>query len=162
MKIRMMKLMTLTLCLTLAAGAFLNPRGALADQADYYSLNGYQACIAGMTRNQILIWDDMMIDYNFPKSVLRNVIAKCQSERGTPVNLLGMVPTKGSNLRSYTSYGNNRNIVMKIHGNETVYVYYSLYDSNGGLWYYAVTRSGMEGYLAAVRIMLDYNWGVTY
>ena len=72
------------------------------------------------------------------------------------------MPTKGSNLRSYTSYANNRNIVMKIHGNETVYVYYSLYDSNGGLWYYAVTASGVEGYLAAVRIMLDYSWGVSY
>ena len=152
---RMTRLLTLTLCLTLAAGAVLAPNPARAD-------SGVLACTFGMTPSQVIEWERMMVNYNFPTYVLRDVIRECKANRGHPINCLGLVPTKGSNLRSSPSYANNHNIVMKIHASQTVYVYYSLYDSNGGLWYYAVTASGVEGYLAAVRIMLDYSWDVTY
>ena len=160
MTMRMKRFLALALSLMLLAGISMNSGSARAE--NYTAYSAYQACTYGMSSSQVIEWNSMMVNYNFPTYVLRNVITECRSRRGTPINMLGLVPTSGSNLRSYTSYGNNRNIIMKIHGNETVYVYYSLYDSNGGLWYYAVTKSGVEGYLAAVRIMLDYSWGVTY
>ena len=153
---------TLTLCLTLITLMTMLPQAAFAANVDLYTCPPVIACTFGLSKPQVIEWEQMMMNYNFPTYVLRNVVYECQAQRGVPINQLGLVPTKGSNLRSSTSYANNRNIIMKIHGNETVYVYFSLYDSNGGLWYYAVTSSGMEGYLAAVRIMLDRSWGVSY
>ena len=106
-------------------------------------------------KNYVLLWDTNMVNHNFPKSVIRNVEDLCQRLNGTPVKNLGLEPNSGSNLRSTPDYSNHaNNIIMKIHGNETVYLYFSFYNQYGVQWYYAVTSGGVEGYLCASRIMM--------
>ena len=98
-----------------------------------------------------------LLNRNFPMSVLRNVIYECQSWRGIPVNALAIDLSGGVNLRSTPDYYVNNNIVRKVHGDETVYVYFRLYSQYGKEWYYGVTSAGVEGFMYAERIQLAYN-----
>ena len=102
-----------------------------------------------------LVWVPYLANYNFPEYVLRGVSAECRKWDGTPVNSLGLEPTSGSNLRSSPDFSTNSNIIHKIHGNETVFIYFSFYYRyNNRTWYYAVTESGIEGFLVSTRIMM--------
>ena len=95
-----------------------------------------------------------LLNHNFPTRVLRDVSYECKSWNGYPVNGLAIDLSGGINLRSTPDYANKRNIVMKIHGDVTMYIYFELYNQYGTHWYYGVTESGVEGFLAASRIQL--------
>ena len=103
-----------------------------------------------------LHWNEMLLDYNFPKKVLRDVSRLCERDSGYPINGLGLEPPGGSNMRSSPDYSSKANVIHVIHGNETVWVYYSMRNQYNVLWYYASTNTGFEGYLAASRIKLLY------
>ncbi len=95
-----------------------------------------------------------LLNHDFPTRVLRNVTNECRSWNGYPVNGLAIDLSGGINLRSAPDFSSNRNIVMKIHGDVTMYIYFELYNQYGTHWYYGVTESGVEGFLAASRILL--------
>ncbi len=112
-------------------------------------------------------WNSYMVNHNFPTSAIRDVSSVSAQYNGTPVGCLGITSNKGSNLRSYpTTEGRyqylggyrpswvDNSIIRKLHANETVYVYFSLYDDKGREWYYASCPDGTCGFLYADRIML--------
>ena len=96
-----------------------------------------------------------LLNHNFPTHMLRNVTYECQSWNGIPINGLAIDLSGGINLRSTPDYSNNKNIRMKVHGDVTVYIYFEFYNQYGTHWYYGVTDSGVEGYMAAVRLQLE-------
>ena len=166
-KILMKKVLVLVLCFAM----MLNVGIAKCENSDYnawlafcYRLentvpspdsNTPQFSNSVSYQKYVLLWDTNMVNQNFPKSVIRNVEDLCQRLNGRPVNNLGLEPNSGSNLRStpdYSSHANN--IILKIHGNETVYLYFTFYNQYGVQWYYAVTSGGVEGYLCASRILM--------
>ena len=102
-----------------------------------------------------IVWEPYFANYNFPMYVLRGVSRECQQWNGTPINSLGLEPTSGSNMRSYPDFSTNNNIIHKVHGNETVFIYFSFYfPYNNRTWYYAATESGIEGFLVSTRILM--------
>ena len=119
------------------------------------------------TTSDPLSWKTQMANYNFPETVIRDVSDISTQYNGTPVGCLGLTPTAGSNLRSvpnidgnpsYDQTGrqeyNHQTIIRKLHGNVTIYVYFSFFDSKGDEWYYVTCADGQEGLLLAKRIQL--------
>ena len=98
-------------------------------------------------------WNDYMVNYNFPDSVITDVSALCTQYHGTPIGWLGLVSTSGSNLRTGPKLGNSYKGIQ-LHDSTTVYVYFSFFDSSSREWYYATTADGRCGFLVAKFIRL--------
>ncbi len=129
---------------------------ALADEEGFDAWLAY--CIIPGTGHKVRIEEfrPWLIDRNFPTYMLRNVTYECQSWNGTPVNALAIDLSGGVNLRSTPDYYVNSNIIRKVHGDETVFVYFRLTSQYGKVWYYGVTSGGVEGFMYADRIQLVY------
>lgn len=91
---------------------------------------------------------------DFPVDVLRSVMRECETWHGTPVNSLAIDLSGGIHMRSTPDFSSSGNIVFTVHGDETVYVYFEVTNHYGHKWYFGVTDSGVEGFLAAGRILL--------
>ncbi|MBQ8135944.1 MAG: hypothetical protein IJ174_00720 [Clostridia bacterium] len=98
-----------------------------------------------------LVWN-MNKAYRISLDVLRNVTPVYEAYRGTFVNRFGLEPQGGSKLRSTPDMANNKNVIGAIHGDESVYLYFSVVNQYGHRWYYAVTASGIEGFIHSSRI----------
>ena len=155
----MKKTMKIALTLMLVLSLFISamPSGLASDGYDEWLA---YCCIIGPAWHPIRRPEEFhpwLVNRNFPTYVLRNVTNVCQSRNGTPVNALAIDLSGGVNLRSTPDYYVNNNIVHKVHGDETVYIYFRLYGPNGREWYYGVTSGGIEGYMYAERIQLVYD-----
>ena len=117
-------------------------------------------------RNDPIEWNTYLVNHNFPSSLMYDMSDMCDRYHGTPVGCLGLISDQGSNLRDYpTTDGTYRylggsqpsfvhnSIIRKVHGDSTVYVFFSFY-SEGRQWYYVTCDDGVTGFLAASRVRL--------
>lgn len=117
-------------------------------------------------RNDPIEWNTYLVNHNFPTSLMYDMSDMCDRYHGTPVGCLGLISDQGSNLRDYpTTDGTYRylggsqpsfvhnSIIRKVHGDTTVYVFFSFY-SEGRQWYYVTCDDGVTGFLAASRVRL--------
>ena len=154
MKIMLKTMLAVLLAISLSFPALMNT--AKADDGGYgeWIEFCYAVAVPGPKKHHVEEFRPWLINHNFPTRVLRNVTYECRSWNGNPINGLAIDLSGGVNLRSTPNYSNNRNIVMKVHGDVTVYIYFEFYNQYGSHWYYGVTESGVEGYMAAVRLQL--------
>ena len=154
MKTRMKMILAVVLVLSLFISAM--PSGLASSGYEDWLVYCYAAGTApSKPARHIEEFRPWLLNHNFPTRVLRDVTYECKSWNGYPINGLAIDLSGGINMRSTPDYSNNRNIVLKIHGDVTVYIYFELFNQYGTHWYYGVTESGVEGYLAASRIQLE-------
>ncbi len=60
----------------------------------------------------------------------------------------------GCNLRSSMNYEGDNNLIKKVHKGETMTIYSTHYDNNGGKWYFVRLNNGMEGYVNAGNVIV--------
>ncbi len=154
MKNLLKAMLAMILALSLFFPALMNTARADDDGYDAWMAYCYSLPVQAPKHHRPEEFRPWLVNRNFPTYFLRNVTYECQSWNGQPVNGLAIDLSGGINLRSTPDYSSNRNIVMKVHGDVTVYVYFDFYNMYGTHWYYGVTESGVEGYMAAVRLQL--------
>ena len=99
------------------------------------------------------VWNPDKVIRNFPTKVIKDVSKKQKKYKGNWIGWLGLVSTKGSNLRTKPKLGDSYK-GRQLHADTTVYVYFNFYDSSGREWYYATTTDGKHGFLVASLIKL--------
>ena len=126
------------------------------------------------------------VNRNFPANVMRDTRQLCNEYYGQEINCIGIACTAGSNLRSRPDKSGRQvvagysgvteeyqypivkldvvggSIIGKIGGNETIFVCFSIYATDGDEYYYVIRSSGEEGFVAAKRILvfpdMHYEW----
>lgn len=108
---------------------------------------------SGRTNTPISFGIDWDAIETFPRTKILNRTSLCNKYGGTEIEEFASVCSDGCALRN-DMVVKDRTRIGTLHAFEIVYVYFSVFDSDGREWYYVVSNSGLEGFASQTRVAL--------